>query len=1039
MGRISRGRFTAASVVSMAALLAVASATPASGANPTNPTNPSNSADRSHHDRTIKVTVTEGTSMAVTATPGGGTIVMDLQGRLHTLAGSGGTARPFGDPLFDPFWPRLSPDGRDVAVQSFADGMFHIWTVSLRTGDTRQLTRGEYDDLQPAWSPDGSKIAFSSTREGGSDIWTVDVRTGRLDRVTKASAQESQPTWSPDGKSIAYVRGNVIESIELATGTVKTLVADRAGTVAAPSWSPDGGKIAFLRSETGARRLKVASTPDQEQAVGDLTDVYPFPPAWLSAEEILYAGNGKIVVSKTADGQTRQVPFSATFVLNRPVYERKEYDFDSSRRRPVRGIVGPALSPDGRTVLYKALNDLWLQPVDGRGHGHGKARKLTDDHFYEIDAVWSRDGKRIAYASDKAGTMDVWVREGASGKERRVTSLAGAEIAPAWSPDGRRLAFQDQGGKTFVVNADGGDPAEVLGTRSAPGRPSWSADGRTLALSVSADSRNQIELVNVEAKTSKVVEPAPWRSISVRGDDGPAWSPDGRWFAFIMESTLWVLPVNPDGTPAGKARQLTHQPSDAPSWSGDSRTLLYLENGEMRTIARDGGRSRPIETGVGYSPEQPKGRVVIHAGKMWDGKSERLRENVDITVVGNRIKDVSPHRPGPHPRGWKVIDASDRTVMPGLIDIHYHQQLQSKFYGDRQGRLLLSYGITTTRSTGDQAYRAIEDRESAQAGARIGPRHFLTGEMLEGSRLSWDFARPVMNERQLDLEFSRAKALDFDLMKTYMRFPHRMQAEVAARGHRLGIPTTSHYLNPGIGFGVDQQEHLSGPTRWGFGFSRNASQGVMYDDVVKLLGQGGFPLTTTMFASSALLADDPALVEDPRVKSLYTGWEQDILVGELKCAQGTGPCGFLAGNAAAAQRAVEQLKKVLAAGGTVLAGTDGPLDNPAVSLHLNLRSMVKYGISPVKTLQSATLLNARALGIEHDLGSVERGKLADLMFVEGDPLANIGTLANVRGVMTNGTLHNVSDLIEPFSGEQQATDSPTGLAAPEPSEENHTH
>ncbi|GII65383.1 amidohydrolase [Sphaerisporangium krabiense] len=976
--------------------------------------------------------MTEGTSMAVTATSGGETIVMDLQGRLHTLAGSGGTAKALGDPFLDPFWPRLSPDGRNVAIQSFADGMFHIWTVSLKTGAAKQITTGEYDDLQPAWSPDGSKIAFSSDRQGGADIWTVDVATGGVKRVTTAAAQESQPTWSPDGKSIAYVRDNLIESVDLATGALTTLVPNRTGALAAPSWSPDGGRIAFLRTESGARRLKVATTSGQETAVGDLTDVFPFPPSWISADELLYAGNGKIVVSKAATGETRRVPFSATFTLNRPVYDRKDYDFDSSRRRPVRGIVGPALSPDGRTVLYKALNDLWLQPVTS-----GHATKLTDDSFYEIDPVWSRDGKKIAYASDKAGTMDIWVRDVAGGQERRVTSLAGAEIAPAWSPDGKRLAFQDQGGKTYVVAADGGAPAEVLGTRSAPGRPSWSADGRTLALAVTAASRNQIELVNVDGRTSKVVEPAAWRSISVRGDDGPAWSPDGKWFAFIMETTLWVLPVNPDGTPAGPAKQLTRKPSDAPSWSGDSKTLLYLENGELRTISRDGGSARAIQTGVSYSPEEPKERVVIHAGNLWDGKSDSLRRDVDVTVVGNRIVDVSPHR-GRHPRGWKVIDASNQTVMPGLIDIHYHQQLQSKFYGDRQGRLLLSYGITTTRSTGDQAYRAVEDREAAQAGARIGPRHFLTGEMLEGTRFSWEFSRPVMNEQQLDLEFSRAKALDYDLMKTYMRFPHRLQAEVAERGHKLGIPTTSHYLNPGIAFGVDMQEHLSGPTRWGFSFSRNASQGVMYDDVVKLLGQGGFPLSTTIFASSALLADDPAMVEDPRIKALYTGWEQDNIVAELKCAQGTGPCGFLAGSAAGAKLSVEQLKKVLAAGGTVLAGTDGPIDNPAVSLHLNLRSMVKYGISPLQTLQSATLLNARALGIERDLGSVERGKLADLMFIDGDPLADISTLANVRGVMTNGTVHYVTDLLKPFSG-MPAPASPSKLAAPEPSEEHHTH
>lgn len=957
-----------------------------------------------HAQRTTSVTVTEGTNIAVTASPQGGDIVMDLQGKLFTLPRSGGDARAFSDDFLDPFWPDLSPDGSRVAVQSYADGMFHVWTIEPDGDDPQQLTFGNYDDIQPAWSPDGGRIAFASARAGGgNDIWTVDVRSGVLRRITTAAAAETQPTWSPDGERIAYVRGNVIESIELETGAVSALVPDAPGTVAAPAWSPDGERIAFLRD----RRLTVSSAPGQEMAIGTLDDVFPFPAQWLSDDELLYAANGKIVISDLASA-TRAVPFEATFVLERPRYRRKGYDFDSRRDRPVKGIVGPALSPDGRTAVFKALNDLWLLPIGG------KSRRLTNDGYYEIDPVWSHDGRRIAYASDKAGTEDIYVLDLRTRRERRVTTTDGAEVAPAWSPDDGALAFQDHDGQTHTVDLATGATRRVLAGRNAPGRPSWSADGKTLALSVSSGQRNQIELVDVQAGTSRVIEPAPWRSVSTRGDDGPVWSPDGRYLAFTMESTLWVLPVTPAGDPAGPSRQVTRHVAEAPSWGGDSRTLLYLHYGKLRMVDRDGSRSREVPTRLTFERDQPRGRVTIHAGRLWDGQHPQVQRNVDITVVRNRIRDVRPHKRRRH-RG-RFIDASDLTVVPGLIDMHHHQHLQSKFFGDRQNRLLLAYGITGTRSTGDQAYRALEDRESLDAGLRDGPRFFYTGEMLEGSRLTWDFARPVMDEDQLDLELERARELDFDLIKTYQRFRHDWQARVAAEGHALGIPTTSHYLYPGIAHGVDAKEHFGGPTRWGFGFSRLSSQGNVYDDVIQLLGRGKMPFTTTLFGSSALLAEDPGLVDDPRITTLLTTAEQESLRAELACAQGTGPCGGgLGPNLEGTRRQVKVARRVKDAGGTVVAGTDAPLDNTTVSLHFNLRALAKFGFSPFETLQSATLIAARELGVEDDLGSVEPGKLADMAFVAGDPSTSISDLADVAMVMKNGRTHTVQQLMEPFA------------------------
>ncbi|MEU5696849.1 amidohydrolase family protein [Actinosynnema sp. NPDC020468] len=971
-------------------LCLLASAPPAQARPPSTPT-------------TTSVTVSEGTNLAVTVSPRDGTLVFDLQGKLFSLPPTGGAATPIADDFLDPFWPSFSPDGSRIAVQSFADGTFHLRTLGADGRDVRQVTKGEYDDLYPAWSPDGKFLAFASDREGTSDIWTVDVASGALRRVTTAAGQESQPTWAPDGRSIAYTQGNTVESVSLADGAVSVLVPASAGFLTAPSWSPDGKRLAFVRTTQNGRVLQV-SEGSAVRSVGTYTDVFPFPPRWASADEIVYGANGKIVVSKAADGASRTVPFSATLTLERDQYPPKEHDFDAGKPQQVRGVVAPALSPDGKTVVFKALNDIWTMPVGGL------PRRLAKDGFNELDPAWSPDGAKIAYASDKAGTEDLYVLDVAARTEKRVTSVDGAEFSPAWSPDGSRLAFQDQNFATWAVDVASGALTRLTPPLNASGRPSWSPDGRTLAMAVSSADLNRILLLDVATGATRTVEPAPFASITSRGDDGPIWTPNG--LVFTLDGVVQVLPVDATGTPTGPVRQITRESADAPTFGGGS--LLYLHNGGLRLSTLD-GRARDVPVRLTYTQDRPDTRLVIHAGRLWDGRNAQPRENVDIVVVGNRIRTIEPHRADRPKQGWTFVDASKETVTPGLVDMHNHQEIRAKSFGDRQGRLLLSYGITTTRSTGDPAYRALEDRESLASGARIGPRFFMTGEMLDGSRLGWEFARPVRTHQQLDLELDRARALGYDLIKTYERFPVSWQAEVAQKAHAIGIPTTSHYLYPAVAHGVDMKEHLAGPSKWGFGFAREASYGGVYDDVIQLASRSRMPFSTTMFSASSLLADEPGLVTDPRVRALYTTQDQQALNAKLLCAQGRGPCGFLDGSPAQAKRDVDLVKRLVGAGAIVLAGTDSPLDSTAVSLHLNLRSMAKYGMTPFQALQSATLLPARQLGVEDDLGSVEEGKLADLVITSGNASQDINALANVTSVVKNGRLHTVPDLIGPFA------------------------
>jgi Tol biopolymer transport system component/imidazolonepropionase-like amidohydrolase len=960
----------------------------------------------------IDVTVHEGTSMSVGVSPDGRMLAVDLQGSIWTLPVSGGAATRITDVFNDARQPTWSPDGKWITFFAYRDGGYDIWAIAPDGSNQHKLTWGPFDDREPIWSHDGTRVAFSSDRGSplGSDynIWTLDVKSGDLRQITKSPADDYMPSWSPDDKEIVFATTrDDLQSlwvVNVADGSDRRLgaVFKDGGRMDAPSWGPDG-EIVYHLTQGGGRGSggglpEAARYEIDHKGITGTENVFSFRASWASPSAFYYVSDGKIRKRDIKTDRSETIEFSATLQVTRAAgsYVRRKRDFTSTVPRQVLGIVAPKISPDGKQVAFAALGDIYVMPVGG------KPVNLTKDVALDTDPAWSPDGSHLAYSSDQDSEhLQLWVHDMKSGQSRRVTNLTTQPQGAAWSPDGKRIAFFNVDGmwrvaQMSVVDVATGEVTKVHDSLPQPGAPTWSPDGRRLAIAGIApmtkrfrEGTNQILTMSSSSlNDDKWFAPVPMLSIDSRGGCGPAWSPDGTKMAAIYEGVLAVWPVSASGEPLGPPRHITSESAHAPSWQGDSRHILYQSLDKLRIVDVESGETRTVPFDLKYAPAVPTGHIVVHAGKLVDMKSPQARTNVDVVIDGNRIVSVVAHADANH-AGGQVIDASNLTVMPGLIEFHSHLQPD---FGESEGRAFLAFGITTVRSPGNTPYEPVEEREASEAGVRPGPRVYGTGNLMEWQRVYYKMGIAISSPAHFEMELQRAKVLQYDLLKSYVRLPDLQQKRMVEFAHSIGIPVATHEIFPAALVGVDNTEHTSATSRRGYS-PKMATMSRAYDDVVQLFGRSQRFLTPTLFGSGrALFEADPALKNDPRFK-LYPEWMQAQVA-----TMGSGP-DVASGNG-------KMVLDVMRAGGIIVAGTDTP---NAINLHAEIAAYVKAGMTPFEALKAATVNPAHALAL--DAGTIEPGKLADLVVVDGDPLTDITTTRKVRRVIANGRDYDVNQLL----------------------------
>jgi imidazolonepropionase-like amidohydrolase len=651
-----------------------------------------------------------------------------------------------------------------------------------------------------------------------------------------------------------------------------------------------------------------------------------------------------------------------------------------------RGAMDPAVSPDGGRVAVSIMGKIWLVPITG-----GDAVQVTAGDSWDAAPAWSPDGQFIAYARNTRNGSVLMEHNLATGADRSVLEVEGTLGQIAYHPAGTDFFYVLMRGQydahLWRLPRAGGDARQLTHTQNWH---EWS-----FALSPAADTAfvesgryggADLYLVALDSSRATRLTRTPERN-----EFAVAWSRDGRtrlWVAgqngvdTVMAQTSGDAPRAVYASAYGQ-KQLSVDPAGRFAVVADARRLhrIDLESGTAAPIPFRAALSLPART---------PGDLAIVNARVWTGVDDRVMEDATVEVRGGQI--VRVHRGAPE-AGLPVLDAGGKTLIPGLMDNHAH------YWFPFQGERLLERGITSVRDPGAAISTSMNFKDANRLGVVLGPTIYSAGPLIDGSGGYHPMVDVAIDNPAAASALVRAlKEQGVDLLKLYFLLDPDVARAVLAEADAQGLPVTGHIgvrtsLREAVEAGIEGFSHI----RVWRDFLPLEMQPQGEDET---LDSGRNPVAR-MQADWSLIDPEGAEVGELLRLMAARGVALDPTlivqrVGERDRAR------FSLGDFATASESFRRMSRFVRraheSGVTLLAGTDGG------SLNDEMEAYVAAGVPIADVLRAATVNGARWLGREAEFGTIQPGRRADFVLVDGNPLADIRDARKISAVIKDGRI-----------------------------------